>query len=57
VSLRFLEIGGEVATVSGPLPLAQSLTLEGQELRFAARAGGRRGSPELEVSAQRCALP
>jgi hypothetical protein len=56
VTLRFLEIGGEVATVSGSLPLAHALALEGQELRFAVRTG-ERNPAELEVSAQRCQLP
>ena len=56
VTLRFLEIGGEVATTSGPLPLAHALAVEGEELRFAVRAS-ERNQAELEVSAQRCHLP
>ena len=56
VTLRFLEIGGEVATATGPLPLAHALAVEGQELRFAVRAS-ERNPAELEVSAQRCQLP
>jgi hypothetical protein len=56
VTLRFLEIGGETATATGPLPLAQALVVEGEELRFAARLSER--EPGLiEISAQRCQLP
>ena len=56
VTLRFLEIGGEVATTSGALPLAHALAVEGNELRFAIRAN-ERSKGEIEVSAQRCQLP
>jgi hypothetical protein len=56
VTLRFLEIGGEVATASGSLPLAHALAVEDQELRFSIRAS-ERNSAELEISAQRCRLP
>jgi hypothetical protein len=56
VNLRFLEIGGDVATASGPLPLAHALSVEGEELRFAIRSSDR-SADELEISAQRCRLP
>jgi hypothetical protein len=56
VTLRFLEIGGEVATAAGTLPLAHALAVEGTELRFAVRAN-ERSRGEIEVSAQRCQLP
>ena len=56
VTLRFLELGGETAAANGPLPLAQALVVDGQELRFLARASER--EPGLiEISAQRCQLP
>lgn len=56
VTLRLLEIGGEMATFSGPLPLARALAVEGQELRIAVRASERHPA-EIEISAQRCRLP
>jgi hypothetical protein len=56
VTLRFLEIGGETASATGSLPIAQALVVEGEELRFAARLSER--EPGLiEISAQRCQLP
>lgn len=56
VTVRFLEIGGEAATVAGPLPLGRILVVQGEELRFAARALP--GDPaQIEVTAQRCRLP
>jgi hypothetical protein len=55
VTLRFLEIGGEVGTATGPLPLAHALVIAGQELRFAARASELHPA-ELEIRAQRCRL-
>lgn len=56
VTMRFLEIGGEVATTSGFLPLAHALAMEGQELRFAARRS-ERSPAEIDVSAQHCRMP
>jgi hypothetical protein len=53
VTLRFLEIGGETASATESLPIAQALVVEGEELRGAARLSER--EPGLiEISAQRC---
>lgn len=56
VRLRIARIDGEAGTVSGSLPLSHALVVDGQELRFLARASERQ--PEaLEISAQRCPFP
>ena len=56
MSLSFSRIDGEVATISGSLPLTHALVADGQELRFSVRASERQ--PEsLEISAQRCSFP
>ena len=56
VSLSFSRIDGEVATISGSLPLTHALVADGQEFRFSVRVSERQ--PEsLEISAQRCSFP
>ena len=55
VTLRFLDLDGDVGSAVGRLPLAHALVQGSEEFRFAARPGVRPG--EIEVSSQRCPLP
>jgi hypothetical protein len=55
VTLRFLDLDGDVATAAGRLPLAHALVQGGEEFRFAARADDR--PDRIEVTSQRCRLP
>lgn len=55
VTLRFLDIEGDVGTASGRLPLTHALVQGEEEFLFLARAGEQPG--EIELTSQRCSLP
>jgi hypothetical protein len=55
VTLRFLDIDGDVGSVTGRLPLTHALAQAQEEFLFAIRASERPG--QIEVTSQRCSLP
>jgi hypothetical protein len=56
VTLRFLEIDGDVGTVEGHLPLAHALVLGNNEFLFAIKASDKQQG-QIDVTMQRCAFP
>lgn len=55
VTLRFLDIEGDVGSVTGRLPLTHALAQGQEEFLFAIRVSDRPG--QIEVTSQRCNLP
>lgn len=55
VIVRFVALGGKSITVDGMLPLHKSVVHNGNEYRFVAAIGDRRGF--LDVTADRCDFP
>jgi hypothetical protein len=56
VTLRFLEIDGDVGTIEGTLPLAHSLVTGGSEYLFAIKPSDKLPG-QIDVTVQRCAFP
>lgn len=56
VTLRFLEIDGDVGTIEGTLPLAHSLVLGSSEYLFAIKPSDKQPG-QIDVTVQRCAFP
>jgi hypothetical protein len=56
LTLRFLEIDGDVGTIEGLLPLTHALVLGNNEYLFAIKASDKQQG-QVDVTVQRCAFP
>ncbi|MEK0085429.1 hypothetical protein [Benzoatithermus flavus] len=56
VTLRFLEIDGDVGTIEGTLPLTHAVVLGSNEYLFAIKASDKQQG-QIDVTVQRCAFP